>query len=658
MKRIEADCWGAVVALSAMIAMAAACSSKANDPPPEAPVFVLYGPQATTGLTPFPSNRYAKDDPSTATKLRVDLSSATTGDVLLASYASTVTDLNALDGFSTFGGAYVNFSADIDASSLKRPIDGYASTDAPMVLIDVDESSPDKGKASGLIPLYATTADHEYDYSRDDFSAVAQPAKPLRPKTRYLFVVTDRVKTLRGNPVRASEDTVALLSGRTTGAYADSVRAALPILETTGVTRNHVVLATVFTTESVHDELLALSAERRAAPPPAQVGDLTVETKLTPDGHVRFAGKYVSPEYRRDKSIEGGSWKIAAGKPVIQKADQTLDFLLAFSDGTKSGPRPIVIYGHGLGGDKDGTWGTSERLKALNVAVFGIDAPEHGSRSARADHSVGFLTALDFFSVDADKKTFVISRARDNFRQMAADQLELVRFIKSLSTLDVLPVGAPDGVPDLDPSQIIYLGHSFGSVMGATIAALAPEIRAATWNVGGDGLTNLLRDSNTFALLVNALRPVGAPKGDVTRFFAIAQGIIDRGDPINYARNVAIEGLPGITGFRGCDVLLQEVVADAIVPNSTSEALARAAGLAHVGRRLTEIPGLAPLAAPASGNLPSGRTGGIFQFDVADGKPIDHGSLIFSTEARDQYVEFFRSSLAGPKAVIKDPFVK
>ena len=53
-----------------------------------------------------------------------------------------------------------------------------------------------------------------------------------------------------------------------------------------------------------------------------------------------------------------------------------------------------------------------------------------------------------------------------------------------------------------------------------------------------------------------------------------------------------------------------------------------------------------------------GKTGGIFQFDTADGKPIDHGSLIFSTEAIAQYVEFFRSSLAGPKAVIKDPFAK
>ena len=64
-----------------------------------------------------------------------------------------------------------------------------------------------------------------------------------------------------------------------------------------------------------------------------------------------------------------------------------------------------------------------------------------------------------------------MERVRDNFRQMASDQLELVRFIQSLSTLDLLPLGAPDGVPDLDTTKILYLGHSFGSVLGGTSVA-------------------------------------------------------------------------------------------------------------------------------------------------------------------------------------------
>src|SRR6185503_10353150 len=102
-------------------------------------------------------------------------------------------------------------------------------------------------------------------------------------------------------------------------------------------------------------------------------------------------------------------------------------------------------------------------------------------------------------------------------RQMASDQLELIRFINSLGTLDLLPVGAPDGVPDLDVSKVLYIGHSFGSVQGPSAMALAPEIKHAVWNVGGDGLTMLIRDSGTFSLMVNALKPAGTSDGALAR---------------------------------------------------------------------------------------------------------------------------------------------
>jgi len=639
--------------LISALALVASCSSKTEEPQ-DPPVFALYGPQATTRLTPYPSNRYAKDDPTTATKLRLDLSAATTADTLVKTYPSTISDLDELDGFSTFGGVYANFSDDVDDTSFVRPLDGYANADAPMALVDIDDASPDKGKAMGLLPRYYTTADKEYDYTSVDHSMVAEPARPLRPKTRYLFVLTDRVKTRKGAPVQASEDTRALLSGATTGAYADSVRAALPKLESaTGIKKEHVILASVFTTQSIHEELLALVADRRARPAPTKVDDPKVTQGPEADGRLQMLGHYVSPEYRRAKA-DGGTWKIVGGKPEAIVPTQQLEYALAFSNSKVSGKRPIVIFAHGLGGDKGGVWGTADRLKDLDpngVAVIGIDAPEHGSRSSRPASSDKLFSVFDFFAADPDSKQFVMSRARDNFRQMAADQLELVRFINTLSTLDVLPVGAPDGVPDFDPTRIVYLGHSFGSVMGATAAAIAPEIRAACWNVGGDGLTMLLRDSNTFKFIIDIFRPSGTPKGEVGRFFAVTQGIIDRGDPINWARFVTQEALPGVTGWKPRDVLVQEVFEDSIVPNSTSEALARAAGLTHVLPKESDIPGLVQAPAPYSG---AAGTFAIFQYRVVGGKTIDHGSLIFADEAIAQYSNLFRTSLAGRASVV-DP---
>ena len=334
----------------------------------------------------------------------------------------------------------------------------------------------------------------------------------------------------------------------------------------------------------------------------------------------------------------------------VEQESVGLEVFLAFADGAVSGPRPVVLYAHGLGGDKDGSWGTAERLAELGAAVFAIDSPEHGSRSD--DPGSEIASVFGFFGIDAETQTFDIGRARDNFRQMASDQLELVRFVSSLGDLDLLPPGAPDGVPDLDVSRLGYIGHSFGSVQGPTIFALAPEIRQAVWNVGGDGLMMLLRDSNTFSILVDALRPAGTPDGAVARFFATTQAIVDPGDPINFARFGTEAALPGVTGWLPRDVLLQEVIEDGIVPNSTSEALARAAGLVLCDP-LVPISGLPTARAPLSGNLPSGATGVIYQFDrIHGGMPATHGELIFAPEAQAQYVEFFASGRAAEHATV------
>ena len=43
---------------------------------------------------------------------------------------------------------------------------------------------------------------------------------------------------------------------------------------------------------------------------------------------------------------------------------------------------------------------------------------------------------------------------------------------------------------------------------------------------------------------------------------------------------------------------------------------------------------------------------------IADGKAVDHGSLIFTSEGMKQYVEFFRGSLAGGHATIVNPYAR
>jgi hypothetical protein len=286
------------------------------------------------------------------------------------------------------------------------------------------------------------------------------------------------------------------------------------------------------------------------------------------------------------------------------------------------------------------------------VAVIAIDSPEHGSRGDASGDVAG--SVFGFFGIDNDTGEFDIGRARDNFRQMAADQLELVRLVDSLGALDLLPEGAPDGVPDLDVSQIFYIGHSFGSVQGPTVFALAPEIKHAVWNVGGDGLMFLLEDSATFSLVVNGLRPPGTADGSLARFMSLAQAIVDPGDPLNYARNAL--RYPLVAGAdEPRSLLLQVVVGDTIVPNSSSNAVARAAqlGLMH---EVVAVPGLSAVGPSTSANGPNGSTAVVCQFDKMNGDvTANHGELIFSPEAQDQYVELFNSALENGVGTVVAP---
>lgn len=630
------------LALSLAVVLAPAACDDAEPPAPPKGITAIYDAPNKTILTPYPSDRYTVDAP-TPTGRRLDITHSGSTDLLSAPASKTTAEeLDATDGFSTTGGVIVEFDGPIDLASIDRPdASDFTKAGSPLYLIDVDDASPERGKVFGIVPKWWETPKDDY-YLTDEYTLLAQPAEPLRPRTRYMLVVTDAVKARDGGGVHRSPMMEELLSGKASGAYADEVKAAISAADAL-VAREHVVLATVFTTGSVFDGLKSIAAQNRATPPPTLTEPWTVETPEDASGRIRYRAVYSAPEWRTP--LPDGRFVVdASGAPVKQK-DAGLEVFMAVSDANTATKRIPVVYGHGLGGDKDGVWGTAERLSSLNVAVFGIDSPWHGSRSEGGDSGTAIFR---FFGIDLSDATFVLGRARDNFRQMASDQLELVRLIQSLATQDILPEGAPDGIPDLDVSRILYIGHSFGSVQGPTVFALAPELGAAVWNVGGSNMTMLLRDSNTFSLLVNGFRPPATPDGAVARFFAIAQGIIDPGDSVNYARFASLEKFDPSGTAR--DVLVQEVVDDAIVPNSTSETLARAAGLENVNA-LRHISGVKDVSAPVTANLPTGATGAISQFDrINGGMPASHGELIFSPEGQAQYVEFFRSYLMDGRA--------
>lgn len=623
------------------------------------PTRALYGARNETRLVPFPSDRYTVADSSTRTGLRVVISPETTADTFVGGYPVVAERLGELDGFSTSGGFAVSFEGPIDASAYAGPQGGKATLevdpfafvgkDAPLVLVDVDEASPERGRTFALVPRYYAQAADGF-YPHDEYTVVARPLVPLAAGRRYLFAVTTHQRDERGSSIVPSDETRALLDGEPVDEYAKKVQDGLEVLASqVGIPKGDVVLASVFTTATVTDELIAVTEELKQELPPQRTASWEVESTDETGSRVRFVTRFHVPEYR---SAARQSFVIQDGRPV-QQSSVELEMFLVFSDRDVSGPRPVAIYQHGLGGDKDGCWGTAERLADLGVAVVAIDSPQHGSRGDGMDsisHSV-----FTFFGIDPVTAEFDLGRARDNFRQMTIDQHELVRFVESQADLDLLPVGAPDGVPDLDVSRFLYIGHSFGSVQGPAIFAVAPQIEHAVWNVGGAGVMLLLEDSGTFSLLVNGIKPPATTDGELARFFSATQAIVDPGDGLNYARYAVSEALPGHT-LRKRSVLLQEVIDDGIVPNSSTEALARAAGMSLL-EPVRPFPGVPIVASPSRAQGPFGSTAIVTQFDrMNGGEPATHGELIFAPEGQAQYVEFFRSALeSGVGTVVAAP---
>src|SRR5581483_1057967 len=154
-------------------------------------------------------------------------------------------------GFPVVPVAYFKFSKPIAARNPDDVIAAQASS--PILLIDVDEASPDRGK---LFPTVAVTPPSD-DYVPDNVLAIAaRPGFVLVGKRKYAFVVTRALGDAKGAPLGVAASLDVLERGGTPpgalGAAAhDSFAPLWPTLQTLGLDPKQIAAATVFTTGDV-----------------------------------------------------------------------------------------------------------------------------------------------------------------------------------------------------------------------------------------------------------------------------------------------------------------------------------------------------------------------------------------------------------------------
>jgi hypothetical protein len=243
---------------------------------------------------------------------------------------------------------------------------------------------------------------------------------------------------------------------------------------------------------------------------------------------------------------------------------------------------PTVIFGHGIQGNRTQLLAVADAIASMGFAAIAIDAPLHGVVPEVEPHLAPFYIGNTPFAPVANERTFDVDYSnnetgapgpdgipdpsgtwminlasmlttRDNARQMNAD-LSIVAL--SVPTIDI----NGDGLPDLDGSDISYVGFSLGSILGTPFVAVEPAVPRAFLSAGMGGVARGLEASETIGpriragLAANEIEPGTA---DYELFFTAFQTVIDTMDPINWSGEAALSN----------SLVAHEVIGDTVVPN-------------------------------------------------------------------------------------------
>ncbi len=378
---------------------------------------------------------------------------------------------------------------------------------------------------------------------------------------------------------------------------------------------------------------------------------------------------------------ENGTWYHGAdGKVAINPAAPTAKIWVTFLVPKGVMPAagwPTVVFQHGMEGQRGDCLTIANSLARQGWATASIEVVEHGTRGddstkrgdAKSDYARSTSTYKGpdgFTDKTADGSNFPpnqlfgslyrIAGMRDQFKQSAIDHTTLRRILGASPTLDGLASGG--ATPKIDGSKVAYVGDSLGGIIGALTAGIEPDHAGYVLDVPGAGIfTEVAPGAPKIYVLLKAAaslfygydRTQLPPWHPVLQIF---QHVMDGGDPIAVAGTVMSPVAIGGATPKPRNVLMIEVLADELVSNNATEALARAMGVAMAKPHaptlrapLVEVDG----AAGVHDTPAMGVTGLVVQM-----YPAEHGSNLFNKHGSRSY------SKDGPdfSDLRMDPFPK
>jgi len=548
--------------------------------------------------------------------------------------AALKTVLSAMDGFSTLAPISTSFSAAIDPATITpsavRMFEVKLSGFARAVVSMTEELTFGVDFVSVLSSVDPTNQ-----------TLVVLPLKPLKPDTAYYIVVTNALLDMVGDSVKSSQ-TYTLAKSSTAhvdsdgnsqlpgvsdddAATLESLRQLVTASEFTvdfaleDLAGINIVASWSFTTQSVGKTLetvrsLAGSPTTSLSASTAVVG--ASGAGKSPLGAANmFEGTITVPYYLTAPSMANPTailtehWQAAnavGGEnnltrlntlPAVTNAAQEIPLLITTPVDTATFPAPwkTVVFQHGITTNRTVMLAVSDALASAGFATVAIDMPLHGVDNTSPFYQAGkertfevdFVTQDMAGNITANVPDAVVDTSgrhyinladllvtRDNVRQSVADLFTLTA---AIPTIDVDGGGA-----DLDSSNIYFVGHSLGAMVGTTFLALEPNVKDAALAFGAAGYAKVLDGSAAFSPAIVAglaaasggaidKTATGAARAAYESFLAVAQTAVDTADPANHAAaavsgrgmlffEIAGDGTPGTS--------------DLVVPNTVPDALA------------------------------------------------------------------------------------
>jgi hypothetical protein len=371
------------------------------------------------------------------------------------------------------------------------------------------------------------------------------------------------------------------------------------------------------------------SAEDRGCPSSPASANF-VEVQGTYSGPIVQAG--TRPYLRVE---DGGAIEYDGQGNVVVQGNETMCYSLAVPEtnlpGGGSATYPVVIYGHGTGGNHRSAMsdGTAELLTGLGFAVIGFDNVMHGPRQG-SDIPLAWQDPGQLFFNPLNPRA-----SRDNILQGSADLFNLVALLEAGS----VTIGGH--TINFDASNVYYYGHSQGTVISP--AFLAHETNLAGVFQSGAGAELALS-------ILNKSEPQSIDQAVAASFgerslsrlhpmMGILAQLFGPADAIAYAPLIISEPPMGRTP---APYLQAQGIGDNYTPDPAQKALIRAMGIPYVGPVTDPAVGISTVAGPVT----TAPVAGAVQF-APDGDYDGHFVAFRRADLRAVISDFFQRALAG-----------